>query len=92
MKGAVAPSGAPWSQAERGAARSGRAAQERRGEGRWGALGHRLEGWGEHPLIVEDAPWLCMVHDRNARAMSLKVRGIIDPQRWYNASVETIVV
>ncbi len=35
-----------------------------------------------HALIVEDAPWLFIVHDLNARAFSGKVRGVIDPQSW----------
>jgi peptide/nickel transport system substrate-binding protein len=35
-----------------------------------------------HELIVENAPWLFIVHDLNARAFSSKVRGVVDPQSW----------
>jgi peptide/nickel transport system substrate-binding protein len=36
-----------------------------------------------HELIVDDAPWVFIVHDRNARAMSKKVKGFISAQSWF---------
>ena len=36
-----------------------------------------------HELIVEDAPWLFIVHDLNPRALSPKVRGYIQAQSWF---------
>jgi peptide/nickel transport system substrate-binding protein len=35
-----------------------------------------------HQIVTEEAPWLFIVHDLNARAFSSKVRGIVDPQSW----------
>jgi peptide/nickel transport system substrate-binding protein len=36
-----------------------------------------------HELIVDDAPWVFIVHDRNARAMTKKVKGFISAQSWF---------
>jgi hypothetical protein len=34
-------------------------------------------------MIVEDAPWIFVVHDLNPRAMSPKVKGFVQPQSWF---------
>jgi peptide/nickel transport system substrate-binding protein len=36
-----------------------------------------------HEIIVDDAPWVFIVHDLNPRAMSPKVRGFVQPQSWF---------
>jgi peptide/nickel transport system substrate-binding protein len=36
-----------------------------------------------HELIVDDAPWLFVVHDLNPRALSPKVKGFVQAQSWY---------
>jgi peptide/nickel transport system substrate-binding protein len=36
-----------------------------------------------HEIIVEDAPWVFIVHDLNPRAMSPKVKGFVQPQSWF---------
>ena len=36
-----------------------------------------------HELVVEEAPWLFIVHDLNPRAMSPKVQGFVQPQSWF---------
>ena len=36
-----------------------------------------------HALIVDDAPWLFVVHDLNPRALSPKVKGFRQAQSWY---------
>jgi peptide/nickel transport system substrate-binding protein len=36
-----------------------------------------------HAMVVEDAPWLFVVHDLNPRALSPKVKGFIQPQSWF---------
>ena len=36
-----------------------------------------------HEIIVEDAPWVFIVHDLNPRAMSSKVKGCVHPQSWF---------
>ena len=36
-----------------------------------------------HALIVDDAPWLFVVHDLNPRALSPRVRGFVQAQSWY---------
>jgi peptide/nickel transport system substrate-binding protein len=36
-----------------------------------------------HEIIVEDAPWLFVVHDLNPRAMSPKVKGFVQAQSWF---------
>ncbi|MFF0886899.1 ABC transporter substrate-binding protein [Streptomyces sp. NPDC003456] len=34
-------------------------------------------------LVTEDAPWLFVVNDRNPRAVSPKVHGVVQPQSWF---------
>ena len=34
-------------------------------------------------IIVDDAPWIFIVHDLNPRALSPKVKGFIQAQSWY---------
>lgn len=34
-------------------------------------------------LVTEDAPWLFVVNDRNPRALSPKVHGLVQPQSWF---------
>lgn len=34
-------------------------------------------------IIVDDAPWLYIVHDLNPRAMSPKVKGFVSAQSWF---------
>ena len=36
-----------------------------------------------HELLVDDAPWVFIVHDRNARAMIKKVKGFTSAQSWF---------
>jgi len=36
-----------------------------------------------HEIIVEDAPWVFIVHDLNPRAMSQKVKGFVQAQSWF---------
>ena len=36
-----------------------------------------------HGIIVDEAPWLFIVHDLNPRAMSKKVKGFNPAQSWY---------
>jgi peptide/nickel transport system substrate-binding protein len=36
-----------------------------------------------HELLVDDAPWVFIVHDRNPRAMTKKVKGFISAQSWF---------
>ncbi len=36
-----------------------------------------------HARIVDDAPWVFMVHDLNPRALSPKVKGFVQAQSWY---------
>jgi peptide/nickel transport system substrate-binding protein len=36
-----------------------------------------------HEIIVEDAPWVFIVHDLNPRALSPKVKGFVQPQSWF---------
>ena len=36
-----------------------------------------------HEIIVDEAPWAFIVHDRNPRAMSKKVKGFISAQSWF---------
>jgi ABC-type transport system substrate-binding protein len=33
--------------------------------------------------LVDNPPWLYIVHDLNPRAMSPKVRGFVSPQSWF---------
>jgi len=36
-----------------------------------------------HEIIVDDAPWVFIVHDLNPRAMNPKVKGFVQPQSWF---------
>ena len=36
-----------------------------------------------HEIIVDDAPWVFIVHDLNPRAMSPKLKGFVQPQSWF---------
>ncbi len=36
-----------------------------------------------HEIIVDDAPWVFIVHDLNPRAMSQKVKGFVQAQSWF---------
>jgi ABC-type transport system substrate-binding protein len=36
-----------------------------------------------HERLVDDAPWLYIVHDLNPRAMSRRVTGFVSPQSWF---------
>ena len=36
-----------------------------------------------HEIIVDDAPWAFIVHDRNPRAMTKKVKGFVSAQSWF---------
>jgi ABC-type transport system substrate-binding protein len=36
-----------------------------------------------HELVVDDAPWVFVVHDLNPRALSPKVKGFQQAQSWY---------
>ncbi|HEV7259856.1 MAG TPA: ABC transporter substrate-binding protein [Bosea sp. (in: a-proteobacteria)] len=36
-----------------------------------------------HERLVDNPPWLYIVHDLNPRAMSRKVRGFVSPQSWF---------
>ncbi len=36
-----------------------------------------------HAMVVDDAPWLFIVHDLNPRAMSTKVKGFTPVQSWF---------
>ena len=36
-----------------------------------------------HEIVVDDAPWVFIVHDLNPRAMSPKVKGFVQPQSWF---------
>ena len=36
-----------------------------------------------HAVLVDDAPWVFIVHDRNPRAMTKKVKGFTSAQSWF---------
>jgi ABC-type transport system substrate-binding protein len=36
-----------------------------------------------HEIIVEDSPWVFIVHDLNPRALSPKVKGFVQAQSWF---------
>jgi peptide/nickel transport system substrate-binding protein len=36
-----------------------------------------------HERLVDNPPWLFIVHDLNPRAMSAKVKGFVSPQSWF---------
>ena len=36
-----------------------------------------------HEILVDDAPWVWIVHDGNPRAMTKKVQGFVSAQSWF---------
>ena len=36
-----------------------------------------------HERLVDNPPWLYIVHDLNPRAMSKNVQGFVSPQSWF---------
>ena len=36
-----------------------------------------------HERLVDNPPWLYIVHDLNPRAFSRKVKGFVSPQSWF---------
>jgi peptide/nickel transport system substrate-binding protein len=34
-------------------------------------------------IVVDDVPWVFIVHDLNPRALSPKVKGFVQAQSWY---------
>ena len=36
-----------------------------------------------HQRLVDNPPWLFIVHDLNPRALSKKVKGFVSPQSWF---------
>jgi ABC-type transport system substrate-binding protein len=36
-----------------------------------------------HELVMDEAPWIFVVHDLNPRALSSKVKGFVQPQSWF---------
>jgi peptide/nickel transport system substrate-binding protein len=36
-----------------------------------------------HERLVDNPPWLYIVHDLNPRALSPKVKGFVSPQSWF---------
>src|SRR5262245_7338885 len=36
-----------------------------------------------HEIVVDDAPWVVIVHDSNPRAMTKKVKGFTSAQSWF---------
>jgi peptide/nickel transport system substrate-binding protein len=36
-----------------------------------------------HEILVDDAPWVWIVHDRNPRAMTKRVQGFVSAQSWF---------
>ncbi|QRG05574.1 ABC transporter substrate-binding protein [Xanthobacter dioxanivorans] len=44
-----------------------------------------------HALIVDDAPWVFVVHDLNPRALSPKVKGFRQAQSWYQDFTQVTV-
>ena len=36
-----------------------------------------------HERLVDNPPWLFIVHDLNPRAMSRKVKGFVSAQSWF---------
>jgi len=36
-----------------------------------------------HELLVDEAPWVWIVHDRNPRAMTKQVQGFVSAQSWF---------
>jgi peptide/nickel transport system substrate-binding protein len=44
-----------------------------------------------HALVVDDAPWVFVVHDLNPRALSPKVKGFKQAQSWYQDFTQVTV-
>ena len=44
-----------------------------------------------HALVVDDAPWVFIVHDLNPRALSPRVRGFRQAQSWYQDFTQVTV-
>jgi peptide/nickel transport system substrate-binding protein len=44
-----------------------------------------------HALVVDDAPWVFVVHDLNPRALSPKVKGFRQAQSWYQDFTQVTV-
>jgi peptide/nickel transport system substrate-binding protein len=44
-----------------------------------------------HELVVDDAPWVFVVHDLNPRALSPRVKGFNQAQSWYQDFTQVIV-
>ncbi len=44
-----------------------------------------------HGIVVDEAPWLFIVHDQNPRAMSKKVKGFNPAQSWYQDFTQVTV-
>jgi ABC-type transport system substrate-binding protein len=36
-----------------------------------------------HEMLVDEAPWVWIVHDKNPRAMTKKVQGFVSAQSWF---------
>jgi peptide/nickel transport system substrate-binding protein len=36
-----------------------------------------------HEMLVDEAPWAWIVHDRNPRAMTKQVQGFVSAQSWF---------
>ena len=36
-----------------------------------------------HEILVDDAPWVWIVHDLNPRAMTKQVQGFVSAQSWF---------
>jgi peptide/nickel transport system substrate-binding protein len=45
-----------------------------------------------HAIVVDEAPWLFIVHDLNPRAMSKKVAGFRPAQSWYQDFTQITMV
>jgi peptide/nickel transport system substrate-binding protein len=44
-----------------------------------------------HELVVDDAPWVFVVHDLNPRALSKRVKGFKQAQSWYQDFTQVTV-
>jgi peptide/nickel transport system substrate-binding protein len=44
-----------------------------------------------HELVVDDAPWVFVVHDLNPRALSPRVKGFKQAQSWYQDCTQVTV-
>ena len=36
-----------------------------------------------HEMLVDEAPWVWIVHDKNPRAMTKQVQGFVSAQSWF---------